>query len=122
MNANPFTPGRRVWRDVLTDRPANVPADAPFWCHRGCGAWWRADPRLAVACPTCGAPVASPCKRPSEHTVWRGGTQAVHTARRKLAWAHDPCRCAALWEAARNDAAAPVAPITTDLDLFGEGA
>lgn len=32
-----------------------------------CGASWARDPALEVPCPTCRAPVGSPCTRPSGH-------------------------------------------------------
>ena len=40
------------------------------------------QPARAVACPTCGSPVGSPCKRPSGYTIPGGG---VHAERRDLA-------------------------------------
>lgn len=34
---------------------------------RECGLEWDRDPALEVECPTCGAGVGSPCRRPSGH-------------------------------------------------------
>jgi len=46
-----------------------------------CKREWRSNPFLSVACPTCHAPIGSPCKRPSEHSAWE-----IHEPREWLAW------------------------------------
>jgi predicted nucleic acid-binding Zn-ribbon protein len=45
-----------------------------------CGTEWDTDPRLGVACPTCGADAGEPCRRPSEHRC------APHVRRDRRAW------------------------------------
>lgn len=44
-----------------------------------CGQEWPRDPRLEVACPTCGARIGSRCKRPSGHEA-----PEPHVAREEL--------------------------------------
>lgn len=49
-------------------------------CH-SCGQEWPRDPALEVPCPTCRAPIGSPCKRPSGHSC------SLHAARDHAAMA-----------------------------------
>jgi hypothetical protein len=51
----------------------------PVTCS-ACGQSWKRDPALEVVCPTCRAPIGSPCKRPSGH-----GAMEVHRSRDQLA-------------------------------------
>lgn len=54
----------------------------PVVCLRGCGRSWPRDPALEVECPTCRAPIGSPCRRPSGHPIFGG---SPHAARDLLA-------------------------------------
>lgn len=72
-------------------------SDRRFVCARGCGDSWDEDPRLVVPCPHCGAAAGVGCRRPSEHV---GHFVEPHAARREAAFALNPCRCLALWDAA----------------------
>lgn len=63
----------------------------PFTCD-GCGDRFETDPRLAVECPDCHAPIGSKCRRPSEHV-----TDVPHRARRALAFKQLPCSCEKNW-------------------------
>ncbi|MEZ5784349.1 MAG: hypothetical protein R3D70_22635 [Rhizobiaceae bacterium] len=50
-----------------------------MYCQKpGCDRWWPRDPAFEIVCPDCHAPVGSPCRRPSGHTVFAYG---VHAAR-----------------------------------------
>jgi hypothetical protein len=69
-------------------------------CER-CGFVWGRDPCLHVECPTCTAPVGSPCRRPSGHPVLNSWGR-FHPARDRAAAAagsyahtcHQPdCTC-----------------------------
>ncbi len=49
----------------------------PVYCQKpGCGRSWPRDPALEVPCPTCRAPIGSPCKRPSGHPLFAHGVHA----------------------------------------------
>ena len=58
----------RLHEEGARGRP--VPMDR-FGCA-SCGATWQKHPATTVPCPKCGAPVGSPCKRPSGHELYGG--------------------------------------------------
>lgn len=69
-----------------------------------CGDEFPRHPALEIDCPSCKAKVGQPCKRPSEHTVFRGADGSkLHARRRKEAWAAKPCSCLRLWEERQRD-------------------
>lgn len=84
---------KRDMRDCITP-----PNDGRFHCLRGCGDSWDKDPRLAIACPSCGAKPGVMCKRPSEHTLSRQFREPCK-ARREASFAVNPCSCLAKWDA-----------------------
>lgn len=98
---------RTATRPLVTTPPDGK----AFWCQRGCGDTWDTDPRLAVACPKCGAAAGAGCCRPSEHA---GNFVTPHAERRRLAFELRPCRCLELWDAEHATAAA-AAPAQPDL-------
>lgn len=68
-----------------------------------CGDEFPRHPALEIACSQCHAPIGKPCKRPSEHAVFRGSDgHALHAQRRKAAFEARPCSCLRKWEEAQR--------------------
>lgn len=85
-----------------------------MYCQKpGCDRSWPRDPALEVRCPDCGAPVGSPCKRPSGHTVFAFGVHASRDLAADAAGKYGVC------PTGRCGAHLRVDPPTDQSDLFG---
>lgn len=58
---------------VVWPKEATTMARAMYCQKPGCDRWWPRDPAFEIVCPDCHAPVGSPCRRPSGHTVFAYG-------------------------------------------------
>ena len=86
----------------------------PVHCRR-CGTAWPRDPALEVACPTCGAVIGQPCRRPSGHTIPYGEAHAARDLTADAAGSYGSCprgRCGPALDAAT------VSPTVTQLLLL----
>lgn len=89
-------------------------ADRPMYCQKpGCDRFWPRDPALEVICPDCGAPIGSPCKRPSGHTVFAHGVHGARDLAADAAGKYGICPSGRCGAAARDDST------TIQPDLFG---